>query len=156
MVTNFNPSNPNIKEIIHKTWNMLSHSLDCGELFKEKLLVRFRILPNLRDMLTKASITYPLPDTPTTTPKPPICTRLGKCTYCPLIKKINTVKCNFTKKSYQLNDLPKHITCELSNVIYLIKKNATNTMLVQPAGHLESKSKSTALQAQYLPRRGTQ
>ena len=70
--------------------------------------------------------------------QPPICTRLGKCTYYPLIKKINRVRCKFTKMSYQLNDIPPHITCELSNVIYLISlKNATNTMLVKPAGHLE-------------------
>ena len=39
------------------------------------------------------------------------------------MKKINTVTCNFTHKSYQLKDLPKHITCELSNVIYLISFN---------------------------------
>ena len=53
-------------------------------------------------------------------PKPTACTRLGKCTHCPLIKNIDAVKCNFTHKSYQTKDLPKHITCEISNVIYLI------------------------------------
>ena len=56
-VINFNPNSPNIKEIIHKNWNILSNSPDCGELFKEKPLLRFRRLPNLRDMLTKAFIT---------------------------------------------------------------------------------------------------
>ena len=30
------------------------------------------------------------------------------------------VKCSFTKKSFRTLDLPKHITCELSNIIYLI------------------------------------
>ena len=120
MVTNYNPNNPKIKDIIHKNWNILSNSPDCGHLFKDKPLVDFRRLPNLRDMLTKASIRYPSPvsDQPSLTP--PICTRLGKCTYCPLIKKIKSVQCNFTKKSFQLNDLPKNISCELSNVIYLI------------------------------------
>ena len=46
--------------------------------------------------------------------------RLGKCTYCPLIKNKDRVSCNFTKKSHRTIDLPKHITCEISNVIYLI------------------------------------
>ena len=27
---------------------------------------------------------------------------------------------NFTHKSYQTKDVPKHITCEMSNVIYVI------------------------------------
>ena len=37
-----------------------------------------------------------------------------------LNKKVREVKCNFTHKSYQLKDLPKHIKCEISNAIYLI------------------------------------
>ena len=68
-------------------------------------------------MLTNASIRYPPLDSEGQEPLTPICTRLGKCT---LIKKISLVKCNFSHKSYQLKDLPKFITCELNNVIYLI------------------------------------
>ena len=102
------------------TLNSVSSRLQGIASKNSNLRIRFRRLPNLRDMLTKTSIIYPSPSTVAPTLKPPICTRLGKCTYCPLIKKINTIKCNFTKKSYQLTDLPKHITCELSNVIYLI------------------------------------
>ena len=37
-----------------------------------------------------------------------------------LIKNKDRVSCNFTKKSPKTIDLPKHITCEISNVIYLI------------------------------------
>ena len=120
MVTNYNPSNPNIKSIIHKNWNILTNSPDCGHLFQDKPLVGFRRLSNLRDMLTNSSIRYPSQISAKHTLMPPICTRLGKCTYCPQIKKINTVQCNFKKKSFHLKDLPKNITCELSNVIYLI------------------------------------
>ena len=50
----------------------------------------------------------------------PICIRLGKCTYCPLIKNRSAIICNFTKKSHKPINLPKQVTCELSNVIYLI------------------------------------
>ena len=52
--------------------------------------------------------------------------RLPPQTLCPLIKKVDRVKCNFTKKSYQTIDLPKHITCELSNIIYLISCTKCN------------------------------
>ena len=59
-------------------------------------------------------------------PHTPVCTRLGRCKYCPLIKKMDSITCNFTKKSYQPIDLPKHITCELSNIIYLISCTKCN------------------------------
>ena len=118
MVTNYNTCNPNIKQLIHKNWNILSNSPDCGTLFSEPV-IGFR-LPNLRDMPTSASLRYPPIETTQEPQGATICTRLGKCTYCPLIKKISTVTCNFSSKLYQLNDLPKHITCEISNVIYLI------------------------------------
>ena len=120
MVTNFNPCNPNIKQLIYKNWNVLSNSPDCRKLFSEKPVIGFRRLPNLRDMLTSASLRHPPIETAQEPQRATICTRLGKCTYCPLIKKINRVTCNFSNKSYQLNDLPKHITCKISNVIYLI------------------------------------
>ena len=48
MVTNYNPCNPNIKEIIHKNWNIISNSADCGNLFQDKPIVGFRRLANLR------------------------------------------------------------------------------------------------------------
>ena len=49
MVTNFNTCNPNIKDIIHRNWNIISNSADCGNLFNSKPIVGFRRLPNLRD-----------------------------------------------------------------------------------------------------------
>ena len=120
MVTNYNPMNPNIKGIIHRNWIIISNSPDCGPIFLDEPLIGFRRLPNLRDYLTNATTTYPPTPMTKSTPHIPICTRLGKCTYCPLIKKLGIVKCNFTKKSFKPIDLPKHVTCELSNVIYLI------------------------------------
>ena len=120
MVTNYNPSNPNIKEIIHKNWNIISNSPDCGPIFTTKPIVGFRRLPNLRDMLTSSTTVYPPLDNTSTSQHVPICTRLGKCTYCPLIKNRSAIICNFTKKSHKPINLPKQVTCELSNVIYLI------------------------------------
>ena len=99
---------------------VIFYNPDCGTLFKDKPVISFRWLPNLRDILTNTSVTYPQVDSGKIDPKPTICIRLGKCTYCPLINIINTVKCNFTHKSDPTKDLPKHITCELNNIIYLI------------------------------------
>ena len=113
MVTNYNPMNPNIKGIIHRNWNIISNSLD-------KPLIGFRRLPNLREYLTNATTSYPPLIVEKSTPHAAICTRLGKCTSCPLIKRLDSVKCYFTNKSFKTQDLPKHVTCELSNVIYLI------------------------------------
>ena len=49
-----------------------------------------------------------------------MCTRLGKCTYYPLIKKISEVQCKITHKITKITKVPKHITCELSDIVYLI------------------------------------
>ena len=57
---------------------------------------------------------------------PPVCTRLGKCTYCPLLHKISEKNSEFksphTGKTHKTRELPdKHrITCEIYNVIYII------------------------------------
>ena len=61
MVTNYNPCNPNIQNIIHKNWNIITYSPDCGPIFKDKPIVGFRRLLNLRDLLTNATTFYPPP-----------------------------------------------------------------------------------------------
>ena len=88
----------------------------------EPSLVGFRKLPNLRD-LTSSVIRYPPPEPPKKGNKLiPVCTRLGRCTYCPKIKKISNFTSFHTKKTYQCRNLPNKpsLTCELSNIIYLI------------------------------------
>ena len=100
MVTNFNPCNPNIKEIIHRNWNIISNSPDCAPIFKDKPIVGFRRLPNLRNLLTNSCTNYPPIKLDKPILKPNICSRLGKCTYCPLIKNKDRVSCNFIQKSH--------------------------------------------------------
>ena len=100
-------------------------------MFSFLVVLLYRRLPNLRDKLTNATLIYTHTHTHTHTPPPPttesrtkpylpVCTRLGKCTYCPLIKKKGTVQCNFTHKLFNTQNLPKHFSCEITNVIYLI------------------------------------
>ena len=138
MVTNFNPMNPNIKGIRHRNWNIISNSPDCSQIFTEKPLIGIRRLPNVREYLTKATIQYPPVTQDIKKTHTPVCTRLGRCKYCPLIKKVDPVICNFTKKSFHTIDLPKHVTCELSNIIYrFLALNATSTMSGRHVEHLE-------------------
>ena len=120
MVTNYNPCNPNIKNIIHNNWYIIANSSDSGSLFTKKNIIGLRRLPNLRDTFNDATLRYSHEPNTITTQNNTICTRLGKCTYCPLMKRMREVKCNFTHKFHQPKDLPKHITCEINNVIYLI------------------------------------
>ena len=83
MVTTYNPNNPDIKGFIHDNWNIIEHSNDCPRTFKDKPLVGYKRVPNLRNLLTKAEIAYPPTTQNISVIKPSICTRLGKCTCCP-------------------------------------------------------------------------
>ena len=78
-------------------------------------------------MLTSSSISYPPVPKPLVPPTQflPICTRLCRCTYCPKIKKLEEITSFHTKETFKCQALPpKHkITCELSNVIYIISCN---------------------------------
>ena len=91
-------------------------------------------LPNLRDMLTKASISYPPKEMETCKIMPNHCTRSGKCTYCPIIRKIDNVTCTITGKIHNTIDLPKHITCELCDIVYLITCTKCNKYYVSETG----------------------
>ena len=120
MVTTFNPNNPDIKGFIHDNWNIIEYSKDCSQTFNSKPLVGFKRLPNLRNLLTKAEMAFPPTHKETKVIRPPMCTRLGKCTYCPLINKISEVECKTSHNKTKVTQVPKHITCELSDIVYLI------------------------------------
>ena len=132
--TKYNPGNPDIKEFIHGNWNIIQHSNDCATTFPDKPIIGFKRLPNLRDMLTKASISYPPKEMETRKIMPNHCTRLGKCTCCPIIRKIDNVTCTITGKIHNTIDLPKHITCELCDIVYLITCTKCNKYYVGETG----------------------
>ena len=127
MVTQYNPRNPQIGSLVQRNWNIIQNTEELTQIFSSKPLMGFRRLPNLRDILTSSTISYP--PKPTTDAKPsvhtPVCTRLGKCTYCPRIRKAEQITSFHTKQVFKCKSLPpKHkVTCELSNVIYIINCN---------------------------------
>ena len=123
MVTQFNPQNPLIKNFIHKNWNIIEHCEELKQSFTQKPLIGFRRLPNLRDILTSNKISFP-PSLPSSvTEKPKVCTRLGKCTYCPKLTKISMFTSHHTGKQHKCINLHSKplITCEISNIVYLIQ-----------------------------------
>ena len=68
-----------------RNWNIVSNSQDCGHLFPKPPILGYRRLPNLRDLITNAEIDFPAQQQEDRSIVPKICTRLGKCTYFPLL-----------------------------------------------------------------------
>ena len=119
LVTTYNPRNPNISQIIRNNWNIIENTEDLQQIFPNKPLIGYRRLPNLRDILTSNKISWPPKEIKTNNSKlPPVCTRLGKCTYCPRLHKINAFHSTHTKRIHKCTNLPeKHrITCEIYNI----------------------------------------
>jgi hypothetical protein len=124
LVTTFNPNNPDLKAMLLRHWNIIEYSTDCSANFKSQPMVGFRRSKNLKDILVKAVVKYPLESllpqwwlkTPT------ICYRLGKCKYCPYINRALNFTSTITNRIHKVLNIARtqHISCELSNLIYLI------------------------------------
>ena len=145
MVTKYNPKNPNIKKFIHSNWNMIEHCDELKKIFTLKPLIGFRRLPNLRDILTKIKISYP-PKNHLRDEKPKICTRLGRCTYCPRLTKISEFKSHHTGATHKCINLPKNtwLICEISNIVYLIDAlNVVNNILEKQKEHSDKECMNT-------------
>ena len=112
MTTKFNPPNPNIKGFIHDNRNIIEHSTDCAPTFPDKPIISFKSLPNIRDLLTKTSFEYPPKAIEIKSLIPSQCTRFGKFTYCPLIKKLDDVTCKVSGDKHKTKDLLKLISYE--------------------------------------------
>ena len=123
MVTTYNPTNPDIRGFIHKNWNIIENTEELKDIFPEKPLIGFKRLPNLRNKLTSNTVEYPTKQANKLRDLPPVCTRLGKCTYCPLLQKISDFKGLHTGKTHKTVGLTeKHrITCEMYDVIYIVQ-----------------------------------
>ena len=59
LVTQYNPAYPDMKRQVRQNWNIIKNCEEIGKVFKEFPLVCFRKLPNLRNILTSSTISYP-------------------------------------------------------------------------------------------------
>jgi hypothetical protein len=140
LVTTFNPNNPDLKAMLLRHWNIIEFSTDCAINFKNQPMVGFRRSKNLKDILVKAVVKYPPePQGPQWCLKTPtICFRLGKCKYCPYLKKVLDFTSTVTGRVHKVLNLARtqHISCELSNLIYLITcKKIWRTILGKQGGN---------------------
>ena len=121
MVTQFNSRNPQIGAL--DNWNIIQNTEELTQIFKTKPLMGYRRLPNLKDLLPSSTISYD-PNHKQSI-HIPICTRPGKCTYCPKLRKVDQITSFHSKQVFKCKSLPaKHkVTCELGNVIYIINCN---------------------------------
>jgi hypothetical protein len=59
MVTQYNPNNPKIIEIIRKHWNIIQFSDDCYTQFTHNPMMSLRKQPNLNNILCRAVVKFP-------------------------------------------------------------------------------------------------
>ncbi|EDO36531.1 predicted protein [Nematostella vectensis] len=125
-VTTYNPTLPNINNIIRRNYNLLLSSKRCHKVFTEPPLVAFRRSPNLRDILVKAK----LPSDRSPTNQPPGAFRCGKnCLTCPFIRTDGLTSYTFFSTG-ETRPITSHITCNTKNVIYMIQCNRCNLQYI--------------------------
>ena len=56
LITTFHPSDHQVREVVHKNWDILGQSPTTDKLFQKKLVVGYRRPKNLRDLLVTAAI----------------------------------------------------------------------------------------------------
>ena len=116
-VVTFDPRLPSIPKITRKHWrSMVSQENYLANVFPEAPLVAFRRQRNIRENIIKAKVA---PNTITRERRMLNgMKKCGKCIICSYVKEGNTIKSNnFTWK------INKKVTCQNSNVIYLIQCN---------------------------------
>jgi hypothetical protein len=121
-VTKYNPNNPDIMKIIKRHWNIIQFSDDCNTHFTNRPMLGVRKQPNLNNMLCRAIIRYPNPETMHSQKYyPKFCHRLALCKYCPKINRGDLIITSTGRKfKSKFQPKPQTISCELKNVIYCI------------------------------------
>ena len=114
-VIEYNPSLPNIGNIINKYWNLLqlSHKDRISSVHAYKPMLAFKRPKNLRDYLVRSSFV----DTCKNYHFSQTCDR-RRCSHCKNIIKTGVFTSNCTQESFQMR---YSTSCTSQNVIYLIE-----------------------------------
>ena len=147
VVLTFHPTNPPVIQLIHKYWPLLEGAKH-PDLYASKPITAYRRLPNIKDQIVRAQISYP-PTNKGTQGHTLLNYREkcqnSKCTICPLIQKGNRFTSHYTKRSYTLKKVLLDQDCMMYNIIYLItctkcKKQyvgeTKRTLLIRTKEHL--------------------
>ena len=127
-VITYNPALPNISRIIHKHSNVLHSSGRCKNVFTNLPLVAYRRCKNISDILVRAKLPEP---TNTDQPRSPSgsfrCNKTS-CTVCPFIEDgCDQYTFYSTGQTFKIKS---HITCETSNVIFMIQCTKCNLQYI--------------------------
>lgn len=118
MISDFNPSNPNFREVLTKNWELLSLKPETQPLHESQLIVGSRRAKNLHDHLVTAKTQYPPPLIPERLTPPANTCNKNSCYKCDLITNEDHCRSHITNRSYKT---PHSLaTCRSSNLVYLI------------------------------------
>ena len=119
LITTYNPSNPNVKEIVKKHWQKFGRVKSTRMLLDTEIVFGHRNCPNLQDKLVRAKVPTPRdPNLPP--PKQKSCNRKKTCRYCPRICHTGTITNADQNRTYRT--ITK-ANCQSSNLVYAITCN---------------------------------
>ena len=127
-VITYNPALPNISRIIHKHSNMLYSSDRCKNVFTNLPLVAYRRCKNISDILVRVKFLEPTNTDQSRSPSGSFQCNKTSCTICPFIEDgRNQYSFYSTGQTFEIKS---HITCETSNVIYMIQCTKCNLQYI--------------------------
>ena len=127
-VITYNPALPNISRIIHKHSNVLYSSSRCKNVFTNLPLVAYRRCKNISDILVRAKLPEPTDTDQSRSPSGSFRCNKASCTVCPFIEDgCNQYTFYSTGQTFKIKS---HITCETSNVIYMIQCTKCNLQYI--------------------------
>ena len=127
-VITYNPALPNISRIIHKHSDVLYSSDRCKNVFTNPPLVAYRRCKNISDILVRANLPEPTNTDQSRSPSGSFRCNKTSCTVCPFIDDgRNQYSFYSTGQTFEIKS---HITCETSNVIYMIQCTKCNLQYI--------------------------
>ena len=127
-VITYNPALPNISRIIHKHSDVLYSSDRCKNVFTNLPLVAYRRCKNISDILVRANLPEPTNTDQSRSPSGSFRCNKTSCTVCPFIDDgRNQYSFYSTGQTFEIKS---HITCETSNVIYMIQCTKCNLQYI--------------------------
>ena len=114
-ITNHNPKNPPIREIINTNWDVLQKTKTTRNIFESNIIFGLRRNKNLSDHLVRASTKTKTQHQTHISTHP--CNRSSQCRYCSKINHRGHTNSKLTSKKFTTMT---NINCQSSNIIYLI------------------------------------
>ena len=120
LVTTFNKTLPNLKDILHKNWGVLSINKEISKKFRMEPLIAYRRNPNLRELLGGNRIEngQVVKRQRNNSGKCSPCKAILTYKCCRQIKATSTFKNRLTGKEYRIFH---QVNCKDRNVIYLLE-----------------------------------